>query len=218
MVTAAKLFTGQFAEGRDRIGLISYSDGTYVHSSPSTSFQTTLGYSNNSGSGTGQIDAISCGGGTGTAEAFSMAYQLLHETNLPGALNVVLLETDGLPNTLAMNFYDSTNNAAGLNSSDSACKDVNGKTMSSGLGFKTAASIPSWTPGLQLNASPFLTTNPVYSNVPAGMVAAISSSDPGGTTFWSMINYWTTFGQSQSTGTLLVSLQFRYGYRITRRC
>ncbi len=200
MVTAAKLFTGQFAEGRDRIGLISFSDGTYVHSAPSTSFQTTLGYSNNSGSGTGQIDNISCGGGTGTAEAFSMAYQMLHETDLPGALNVVLLETDGLPNTLAMNFYDSTNNAVGLNSSDSACKDTAGKTMSGG-GFKTSAVIPSWTPGLQLNASPFLTTNPVYSNVPAGMVAAIASSDPGGTTFWSMINYWTTFGQSQSTGT-----------------
>ncbi len=200
MVTAAKLFTGQFAEGRDHIGLISYSEASYIHSAPSTSFQTTLGYTNNSGSGTGEIDNISCGGGTGTAQAFSMAYQLLYETNLPGALNVVLLETDGLPNTLSMNFYDSANNAVGLNTTDAACLDTAGKTMSGG-GFKTAASIPAWTGGLQLNASPFLTSNPYYSNIPAGMIGAVASSDPGGTNFWSMINYWTTYGQTQSTGT-----------------
>ena len=200
MVTAPKVFTGEFAEGRDRIGLISFSDSSYVHSAPSTSFQSTLGYTNDSGSGTGQIDNISCSGGTSTAQAMGMAYQLLYETNLPGALNVILLETDGLPNALALNFYDSTNNAVGLNSTDNACKDTSGKTMNGG-GFKTAGVIPSWTPGLQLNASPFLTTNPLFSNVPAGMVATIDSSDPGSTTFWSMINYWTTFGQTQSTGT-----------------
>lgn len=200
MVTAAKNFTGQFAEGRDYIGLVSFSDGTYVHSAPSQTFQTTLGYTNDSGSGNGQIDNISCDGGTGTAEAMSMAYQLLYQTNLPGALNVILLETDGLPNSLAMNFYDSTNNVVGL-ANGSNCQDKNNKTLSAG-GFNNAASIPAWTPGLQLNAAPFLTTNPLYGNIPAGMVGTVDSSDPsGGNIYWIMINYWSTFGQSQSTGT-----------------
>ena len=199
MVTAAKNFTGQFAAGRDYIGLVSFSDGTYVHSAPSQNFQTTLGYINDSGSGNGQIDNISCDGGTGTAEAMSMAYQLLYETNLPGALNVILLETDGLPNSLAMNFYDSTNNVVGL-ANGSNCKDNKNKTLSGG-GFNNAAAIPAWTPGLQLNAAPFLTTNPLFSNIPAGMVGTVDSSDPNsGNIYWVMINYWTTFGQAQSTG------------------
>ena len=199
MVTAAKNFTGQFAENRDYIGLVSFSDNTYIHSAPTQTFQSTLGYTNDSGSASGDIDNISCGGGTSTAEAMSMAYQLLYETNLPGALNVILLETDGLPNTLAMNFYDSTNSVAGLTNS-SGCKDNNNKTKSGG-GFNNAASIPHWTPGLLLNASPFGTTHPYFGNIPAGMVGTVSSEDPGGGGhFWNMINYWTTYGQSESAG------------------
>lgn len=198
MVTAAKTFTGQFAAGRDYIGLVSFSDGTYVHSAPSQNFQATLGYINDLGSGSGQIDNISCAGGTGTAEAMSMAYQLLYQTNLPGALNVIVLETDGLPNSLAMNFYDAANNAVAL-ASGSGCKDTGGRTISTG--FRNAASIPAWTPGLLLNSSPFLTTTGPYSNIPAGMIGTVDSSDPGGgNSYWNMINYWTTFGQSQSTG------------------
>jgi Flp pilus assembly protein TadG len=202
MVTAAKVFTGQFAQGRDRIGLVSYSDASYVHSVPSTNFQTTLGYTNNSGSGSGQIDSISCGGGTGTAEAMALAYHLLYQINLPGALNVILLETDGLPNSLSMNFYDSANNQVGLANS-SGCQDTAGKTMSKN-GFKTAAVIPNWLSpwtGLQLNAAPFLTTHAWLPNIPGKMVGTVDSSDPGGSnTYWAMINYWTAFGQTQSTG------------------
>ncbi len=67
MITAAKQFTGQFAAGRDYIGLISFAHNAYVHSVPSTSFQTTLGYSNSFGSGSGQLDNLVCNGGTGTS-------------------------------------------------------------------------------------------------------------------------------------------------------
>jgi len=74
MVTAAKLFTGQFAAGRDQIGLVSFSDNVYIHSSPTTSFQTVLGYTNNLGSGTGAIDTVTCSGGTSTAQAIAVAY------------------------------------------------------------------------------------------------------------------------------------------------
>lgn len=191
MVSAAKLFTGQFAEGSDYIGLVSFSDNVYVHSPPVQNFQAVLGYSNASGSGNGALDTIGCYGGTSTAEGMSMAYQMLYQTNLPGALNVLLLETDGLPNTLAMNFWDSANLLPGLLAT-SACTDANGKTMA-GNGFKTAASVPAWSPVLHLSQSPFLTSGSYYADIPAGMVATVSSADPGGSSnFWATLKYWTT--------------------------
>jgi hypothetical protein len=202
MVKAAKLFTGQFAENRDYIGLVSFSDNAYVHSAPTQTFQTTLGYQNNFGSANGAIDSISCIGGTSTAQAVSMAYQLLYQTNLPGALNMVLLETDGFPNMLTMNFWDSTNNVAGLKST-SNCQDANSHTEGgSPVGFTSSATVPNWTAGLNLNAAPFLTSHPFFSNIPAGMIGGVYGTDPGGgNSFNVMMNYWTTTTQSQSTGT-----------------
>ena len=115
MINAAKQFTGSFAEGRDYIGMLTFSSNTYIVVNsggttgvPDQNFQTTLGYNNNFGSGTGAIDSISCEGGTGTPQAIAQGYQLLLQAGLPGALNILLIETDGQPNTLTMNFYDST--------------------------------------------------------------------------------------------------------------
>jgi Flp pilus assembly protein TadG len=205
MINAAKVFTGQFAAGSDYIGLISFSDNVYIHSVPTTNFQSVLGYSNTSGSGTGAIDGISCDGGTSTAQAVSMAYQAIYQANLPGAMNVVMLETDGMPNTLAMNFYDSTNLKAGL-TSGSGCKDAASKTLAGG-GFKTVASVPPWTYGLAMNGtagqtngfattnsytSPYSTTTGFFPNIPAGMVMSVASSDPSSTSdFFTPIYYWT---------------------------
>lgn len=202
MVTAAKSFTGMFAAGRDRIGLISYSEASYIHTAPTTNFQSVLGYTNNSGSGTGELDTISCAGGTGTAQGVAMAYHLLYQTNLPGAMNAILLETDGLPNTLTMNFWDSANTVAGLDPA-SNCTDTNGKKMSDN-GFQTFASLPAWSPGINMSAAPFLTSSPYLSNIDVtrNLVGAVASSDPGtGDKFWNMINYWTTAtANSQSKG------------------
>jgi Flp pilus assembly protein TadG len=183
MITAAKLFTGQFAEGRDQIGLVSFSDNVFIHSNPTTSFQSVLGYQNNSGSGTGALDTIVCAGGTSTAQAISVAYNAVYQMNLPGALNVIMFETDGLPNTLTLNFWDSTANAAGLKST-SACTDKNSKKMSQS-GFASAAVLPSWTPGQALGSGSY------FSNIPAGIVGAVYSDDPGGTNqFDVMMKYW----------------------------
>jgi Flp pilus assembly protein TadG len=196
MVSAAKLFTGQFAEGSDYIGLVSFSDNAMVQSAPVQNFQTLLGYSNASGSGTGLLDQIGCYGGTATAEGLSLGYQLLYQSNLPGALNVLTLETDGLPNTLTMNFWDSTNLVPGLLTT-SSCTDQNGKkyTGSGGTGFKTTAEVPPWTTGLNMTstADGFLSSNSYYSNVPTGMIGNVSSDDPGATNgFWATLQYFTT--------------------------
>jgi Flp pilus assembly protein TadG len=195
MAQAAKLFTGQFAENSDYIGLVSFAQNAYVHSQPVQTFQTVLGYQNSSGSGNGAIDQIICNSWTGTANALSVAYQLIEQANLPGALNIILLETDGLPNTLTLNFWDSTNNVVGLQGGN--CKDAAGKTIAAG-GFKTLASMPNWTPGLNLKAAPFYTSGGPFTNIPAGAVGAVAVDDPGGTGFYTMYNYWTKFAQTQS--------------------
>ena len=193
MIQAAKQFTGQFAPGRDYIGMVTFSTDTYVASLPTTDFQSVLGYSNTSGSSSGAIDSITCAGGTNTAEGVSLGYQALYQTGLPGALNIIMLETDGLPNSYTANFYDSVNNVVALSNS-SNCKDLSSptkKTKSAG-GFNTAAVIPSWTTGLQLNSAPFATTTGYYSNIPAGMIGVVYSDDPGGNnSFTYLFDYWS---------------------------
>jgi len=182
MIQAAKLFTGQFAEGRDQIGLVTFGDNFYINSSPTVNFQSTLGYSNDSGSGAGVLDTITCSGGTGTAAAVAMGFNELYRMNLPGALNVLLVETDGLPNTLNMNFWDGS--TAGI-SSTSGCKDRNNKTKSNS-GFATLASLPNWTTGWTAPSNSHL------SSTPSGIVAAMSSGDPSqGPILFSLSSYYT---------------------------
>jgi hypothetical protein len=214
MITAAKQFTGSFAPGRDYIGMVTFSSNTYVVPNsggsiglPDTNFQTTLGYTNNFGTGTGYIDGLKCMGGTGTPQAISLGYQLLVQTGLPGALNILLIETDGMPNTLTMNFYDSVNNKVAL-AAGSNCLDTSSPTnkkIGSG-GFGSSSVIPKWnTIGLTLTAAPFGSTNPgLYPNTPTGMIGAVYSDDPGtGTNFDILMNQWTNPSgpqASQSTG------------------
>lgn len=199
--SAAKLFTGQFANGRDRIGLVSFSDGTFVHSAPTTNFQSVLGYSNLSGSGTGAIDNITCLGGTATAQAISIGYNELYKVNQPGALNVLLLETDGLPNTLTLNWWESSTNTAGLMplGATTGCRDANLLTKSSG-GWATAASVRNWTSGYNMNSG----GTGFMSNIPAGMIGGLYSNDPGGTGFIALANPWhpnANYGINGSGGT-----------------
>lgn len=194
MITAAKLFTGQFAAGRDQIGLVSFSDNVYLHSAPTTNFQTVLGYKNNSGAGSGALDTITCAGGTSTAQALSVAYNEVFKMNLPGALNVIMFETDGLPNTLTLNFWDSGASVAGIRST-SNCTDRNNRKISAG-GFASAAVLPSWTAGQALGSGSY------FPDIPAGIVGGVYSEDPGGTNrFLLMMKYWstTTSGNFNST-------------------
>jgi hypothetical protein len=104
-----------------------------------------------------------------------------------------------MPNTLTMNFYDSTmptgSNMTAL-STTSQCKDAVGNKVSGSPapGFTSAALIPNWNSfSLSLTSAPFGTTNPgLYPNTPLGMVGAIYSDDPGtGTNFVLMFNQWT---------------------------
>jgi hypothetical protein len=185
---AAKLFTGQFAANRDRIGMLSFSDGIYLHSAPTVDFKSQLGYDDGtsvgSGNGAAAIDSIACDGGTGTPAAISVAYNELKKINLPGALNVLLIETDGLPNTLALRFgWDSATNATAI--VGSGCQDANGKSRSFG-GWNTSAAQRQWLGSHALGGS--------LGTVASGAYASLFSQDPnqpGGVFLYGMINPWS---------------------------
>jgi len=172
MIIDAKNFTGAFAEGRDQIGLLTFSDGYYLESKPTTNFQAVLGYSNSSGSSNGTIDNISCNGGTGTAAAVSMAYNQLYQIAEPGAMNIIMLETDGLPNTLIYNFYSATPAPGALNTT-SNCQDTNNLTYKNG-GWKTLATARQWISGISMNTG----GTGYMSNVLAGSIGAFYAADP----------------------------------------
>jgi Flp pilus assembly protein TadG len=172
MINYAKNFTGAFAEGRDQIGLLTFSDGYYLESKPTVDFQTVLGYTNSSGSSTGTIDNIDCNGGTGTAAAVSMAYNQLYQIAEPGAMNIIMLETDGLPNTLIYNSWNGTASAIQAGKS-SNCLDNNGKSVAQG-GWKTLASMKPWISGIGMNTG----GTGFMSNVPAGAIGAFYAADP----------------------------------------
>jgi Flp pilus assembly protein TadG len=177
MISAAKVFTGQFAEGRDYIGLVTFSNDVWVESPPVTNFQALFGYTNDQGSGTGLIDNIVCNGNTNTAQAISVAYNELWKKNLPGALNVIMLETDGLPNTLTMNFWDASATPKAGISNSSTCTDTAGKKMSQS-GFGSTAVLPAnWTATVPLGTTSYLSGNPTAT--PSGITGVVGTSDPG---------------------------------------
>jgi Flp pilus assembly protein TadG len=181
MITAAKNFTGSFAAGRDQIGMLTFSDGYYLDSKPTTNFQTVLGYSNAANHGNGAIDTITCAGGTGTAAAMSLAYNELYKINEPGAMNLVMLETDGLPNTLVYNFYATpgTTSTLALNT-NSNCVDANGRTYANN-GWRSTTSARGWLPvnGTVPAGIPMNTNGSGYmSDIPNSTIGAFYTSDP----------------------------------------
>ena len=137
MVQAAKQFTGMFQQNRDRIGLVTFAETGQVAQSPSTTFQTALGYTNANGTSSGSLDSISCTGGTNTSTGISLAWNELYRAQLPGALNVVVLFTDGQPTAGTYNFVvPAAVDPSGIIQSavlaTSNCQDSTGKSLSAG--------------------------------------------------------------------------------------
>jgi hypothetical protein len=233
LVDAAKLFTGQFAVGRDKIGAVSFADNAYLHSVPTDQFRTALGFETSVGAtgtntGTGELDTIACSGGTNSASAISLAYNELYKTAEPGALNVIVFETDGHPNTLTLNFADIDYAATppvvhgvGVKSTDTnntPCQDTNGRKIGSGSGgggFLTFASIPPWQSGhVMTTLATGSTSAPSYSavqpgpayytsDIPAGMIGAVGGTDSPNASSYLLFKSWTTSKSNtyQETGT-----------------
>lgn len=109
---AAAEFVNKFAEGRDQVGLVVFGGSAIVAFPPRDP--------NNPGAGPGPasnfksatpsvaslIGNIAWGSNTGTAEALTLAYRELKKNPLDGALNLIVLFTDGLPNGISAYFNE----------------------------------------------------------------------------------------------------------------
>lgn len=98
MKRGAKTFVDKFSNGRDRLGLIVF------HGSVHRTMEPTFNFKGTSPSMMTLIDEVAIGGNTGTTAALNQAYDMLLNINEPGALNVIVFFTDGLPNGIVGNF------------------------------------------------------------------------------------------------------------------
>ena len=92
---AAKLFVDRFSEGRDNIGLITFATNSRIDSPLSTTFKTAIG---------NVLTPLTCSGYTNMSQGLWQAYDALATLNQPGALNAILLFTDGLPTAVTQDF------------------------------------------------------------------------------------------------------------------
>ena len=147
MKAAAKSFVDQFANGRDRIGLITFSTGYNVAFEPSMNFKPDI---------LTQIDNISCSGWTNSVTALWKAYEKLQVINEPGALNLLVFFTDGQPTALTASFpikkerdtryeiYNGWDNLVTMN--PSPCADAEGDKYNRSADGSTTYSSPPWNP------------------------------------------------------------------------
>jgi Flp pilus assembly protein TadG len=117
----ATYFVSQFQSGRDRVGLVAFGGSAIVAYPPSdwnkavptgpdTAFKDTPDSASSPNILT-SISNIAIGSNTGSAEALMLAYKELVAANQPGALNVIVFFTDGLPNGITANFNNNTGTA-----------------------------------------------------------------------------------------------------------
>jgi Flp pilus assembly protein TadG len=98
MVASAQAFANDFTNGRDRMGLITFM------ATPTLDYAPTVDFKSNTPALTDVLGEAQCGGNTGSAAALWMAYQQLQAINEPGALNLIVFFTDGVPNGVSAVF------------------------------------------------------------------------------------------------------------------
>jgi Mg-chelatase subunit ChlD len=98
MKAAATGFVDLFANGRDRLGMITFGTSHFK------AYPATFNFKSNSPSLTDVIANITCTGGTSSAMALSEAQAAIAALAEPGALNLILFFTDGLPNGLTASY------------------------------------------------------------------------------------------------------------------
>jgi Flp pilus assembly protein TadG len=98
METDAAQFVNMFAAGTDHLGLIAFATSDLLVYPLSTTFET------DSPNLPTLINELQTTGWTNTSQAIWDAYQALVTLNQPGALNIIVVFTDGLANTYTANF------------------------------------------------------------------------------------------------------------------
>lgn len=96
--SAASSFAMRFSNYRDRVGMVSFSTDTTLD----VPLLSTPGDFQTGPNGIpAKANSLVCDGYTNTASALWRGYQEIARINEPGALNVIVLMTDGQPNTMA---------------------------------------------------------------------------------------------------------------------
>ena len=125
LVSSVQSFTNEFVDGRDQIGMITFSTSANVDYLPTLYFK--------SGSPTinSVINTMVCVGATSTAQGLTLAYkEIKNVINQPGALNVILFFTDGQANSIVANYpiktqpdtrYDYVNTSSLVSTPASTC-------------------------------------------------------------------------------------------------
>ncbi len=197
MITDATDFVNMFAAGRDQLGLIQFTGTSYLAFPPSINFKSA------SPNVTTLISELtSNNGATNSSQALWMAYQQIVNLNEPGALNVIVLFTDGLANTFTADFthlltgcsnttspvngvlYAYVDNSGIVGLSDPTATQLNDTSESRpapSAGSCTSA-FPSGSIGNYLTALPTLDTNGNSTNgsgtMPAYAPVNVSNVDP----------------------------------------
>ncbi len=136
MKNAARNFITMFANNRDRLALVVFGGNSILAFAPAMNFRTA------SPSMDTLIGNVVCGGNTSMAQGLSEAYNQLVNINEPGALNVIVLFTDGIPVSLTGSYpvkrvtdtrYGDTESSYSSYSTQysmtpSTCKDSAGRT------------------------------------------------------------------------------------------
>jgi len=131
----AEYFVNQFASGRDKLGLVLMSGSSYVAyppadwgknpptgaTGPDSNFKGTTETPNMLTT----IANIQSGSNTGTADALMLAWKELQAANEPGALNIIVLWTDGAPNGITADFNNSSTSSL---VAGSGCQNTNDGT------------------------------------------------------------------------------------------
>ncbi len=140
MDTDATDFVNSFAAGTDNVGLVTFAGSSFVAYAPKTTF-----LSDNPSVPTLIGEITTYNGGTNTASAVWMAYQQLQSLNQAGAVNAVVVFTDGLANNFTGNFYGLVASSAGCTGLTNPVTGVigsdTGETVVFGLFKPTAASL-----------------------------------------------------------------------------
>ncbi len=107
-IAAAKTFVGEFAPQRDVLGMVVFGGDYYLYP-PTSNFGTT-----SSDPLVNEINNIKSNGNTNAATALWVAYQALANLNQPGALNVIVFFTDGLPNGVTADMIHTVTPSTGV--------------------------------------------------------------------------------------------------------
>jgi Flp pilus assembly protein TadG len=167
LIAAAQNFVGIFSPGNDNVGLITFASSTYVNFPPSTTFASA------SPDVVAMLGNIVCQGSTSTAYALWTGYQQLIALNQPGALNAILLFTDGDPTGVYVNMPIANS---------SPCSAYTHGSPGGAGGYALPGGAKGYIPGLyniftQTPFGYFGLINPVDPNPPVGGEQVVTTQD-----------------------------------------